>query len=154
MNFDNTNIYKKAREIAGLTQESVIELLKDEISLRTLQYYESGERIPSSTRVKQLVKLYNAEWLGYMHLQQNDDLGKIVLPSIDLNTLSLSVLNFQKEYTDIDDIKKRMVEIACDNKIDEHEEEEWNDVKKEINELISAAFSLYLIKSKNLDGRG
>ena len=53
--------------------------IKLEISYRMLEYYEHGDKIPSSLMVKNMAKLYKARWLLYYHLALNDDAGKQIL---------------------------------------------------------------------------
>lgn len=47
-----------------------------EISYRMLEYYEHGDKIPSSLMVKNMARVYETRWLLYYHLALNDDAGK------------------------------------------------------------------------------
>src|SRR5690625_5142709 len=95
------NIYQMARNHTGLTQEQAAELLH--ISLRSLSAYESGTTVPHGDIVHDMVEIYNAKWLGYEHLRLSTNLGKKVLPKIDIDDIAKSVLVLQKESGDVED---------------------------------------------------
>ena len=83
MQRDCVNIYLIARLCADKDRQTAsIEL---NVSYRTLQGYEIGERIPASQFVKSMAKVYGASWLGYYHLALNDDIGRDLLerPSLE-----------------------------------------------------------------------
>lgn len=138
------NIYQLARHCADLTQLEASELLN--VSVRALGNYELGNTTPHGDIVEDMVRAYNAEWLGYEHLRQSTQLGKRILPRIDISDIAKSVLVLQKESNDVDDIKNCMVKIACDGIIHEHEEERWSEVTKEIREMAGAALSVVFSK--------
>ncbi|KNF08095.1 putative prophage lambdaCh01, transcriptional regulator [Gottschalkia purinilytica] len=153
MSYRDIMIYKIAREKSGLTQEEVIERLAElniKLSTRQLSRYENEELIPTSYLVSRLMKIYNAEWLGYMHLQLKDDVGRILLPPVSFEDLGITVLKFQKEYGDIKEIEQLMIKMACDNKIDDTERQEWDQkVKKEVRELVSASLAVVYREEEN-----
>lgn len=134
------NIYRIARNNADLTQEKAAELLN--VSVRSLVDYESGRTIPHEDIVCRMVEVYGAKWLGYEHLRQSSELGKKVLPEINVDDLAKSVLILQKESSDVEDIKNNMVKIACDGVIEKNEENMWNIVTKEVLEMAGAALSV------------
>lgn len=140
-------IFKLGREEAGLTQEKASELLG--ISTRQLTRYENLEVIPDDLIVFKMMKIYKAEWLGYVYLQQFNNVGKVILPEITFEDIGLSLLKFFKEHSDIEDIKSEMIDIACDGVIDADEKPIWeNKSKKELKELVSATLGLLLRKEK------
>ena len=146
MNKTCINIYKSARESSGLTQECAAGKLN--ISSRTLSAYEN-DRIPPEDIVDKMIELYGFELLAYKHLQMNTLIGQKYLPKINFDDLSINVLRFQKEYSDIEKIKLSMIEIACDGQIDNHEKEGWSIVTKELSELVSAGLALMYTQKAN-----
>lgn len=56
------NIYKKARRVAGLTQEAAAERLG--ISVESVRAYETGQRIPPNDVVEDMVVCYDYQRLG------------------------------------------------------------------------------------------
>lgn len=132
-------IYQLARNTSGLTQLSAAEMLN--ISVRSLSDYELGNTVPHSDIVADMVEIYGTKWLGYEHLRQSK-LGTQILPEIDATDIAKSVLVLQKESGDVDDVKPCMVNIACDGKVEKHEEEDWTKVTKEVLEMAGAALSV------------
>lgn len=61
------SIYKVARLKAGITQEVASELLH--ISMKSISDYERGKTIPPDDVVCNMVTLYQAPWLAYVHLK-------------------------------------------------------------------------------------
>lgn len=140
MNRRCRNIYRKARNSAGLTQEQASERLN--ISSRTLAKYESDEIVPNADIVANMIEVYRINWLGYEHLRQSSELGMQVLPLIDFSDIAKSVLVLQKESTDVESVKNCMINIACDSRIEGHEVNRWSEVTKEVMELAGAALSV------------
>lgn len=140
MRYDCGNIYKSARLYAGISQEKAAELLY--ISTRSLCDYENGRSIPSDEVVCRMIEVYNAPWLGYMHLKHSTEVGRKYLPDISFTDLARAVLRFQKEVGDLKEVNGELIEIACDGQISEHEKPTWQKVAKEIKEVVSAAFAI------------
>lgn len=140
MNERYRNIYQLARNIAGLTQEVASKKLS--ISVRSLIDYETDKTTPHGDTVADMISIYGTTWLGYEHLRNSTKLGRDILPAIDFSDIAKSVLVLQKESSDVDEVKNCMIKIACDSRIDSHEENRWNEVTKEVFEMAGAALSL------------
>lgn len=138
------NIYKIARSYTDLTQEKASELLH--ISPRSLSDYEANKTIPGDDIVCMMVESYGTDWLAYEHLKQSTVVGQRYLPSIDFTDLAKSVLRLQKEVRDVECVNNDMVDIACDGIVEEHENDKWNQVVKEINEMAGAALAVVFSK--------
>lgn len=140
MNESCRNIYQLARNVACLTRDVAAELLN--VSVRSLADYEAGKTIPHGDIVASMTEIYGTRWLGYEHLRQSTELGREILPAINIDDIAKSVLVLQKESSDVEEVKNCMVKIACDGKIDEHEEGRWDEVTKEVFEMAGAALSV------------
>ena len=140
-------IYRIGREEAQMTQLQASELIG--ISSRQLSRFENLETIPDSLTVSKMVKVYDAEWLGYKHLKQYDDLGKLILPEVSFENVGLGTLKFFKEHSDIENIRTSIIDIVFDGVIDEYEEEEWSEHTKAIESLAGASLSLRYAKRKS-----
>ena len=140
MNERYTNIYRLARNITGITQE--VAAKKMNISVRSLIDYETDKTTPHGDTVQDMISIYGTTWLGYEHLRNSTKLGKDILPPIDFSDIAKSVLVLQKESSDVDEVKNCMIKIACDNRIDKHEENRWDEVTKEVFEMAGAALSV------------
>lgn len=134
------NIYKAARKSAGLTQEQAAEQLY--ISVRSLAEYEAGRTIPPDDVVCRMVEIYNTRYLAYLHLKNSTGVGRRFLPELHLVDLPMSVLKLQKEVDDVTSIRRDIVEVVCDGKIDKEELHKWQNIVKELQEMIEAGLSV------------
>ena len=140
------NIYKIARESAGLTQEKAAELI--DISVRSLRMYEYNERTPNDEVVLKMIEIYNAQYLAYQHLKTKTKVGKEHLPEIEITDLSQSVLAFLDECADLDKIEHTLIKISKDNKIDKTEIDDWNRTAKEIQDVISTGLKIIFSRKR------
>jgi len=138
------NIYQIARHTAGITQLIAAEYLN--ISVRSLADYESNRTIPGDDIVCCMIKTYRAKWLGYMHLKQNTLIGRLYLPDVEFSDMAKSVLRLQKEMNDLNKINSSMIEIACDGIVDKYEEQKWERITKEVDDVAGAAMALVFSK--------
>lgn len=152
MNTSCKNVYKLARNIAGLTREVAAEKLH--ISTRTLAYYECEKDKPNTIRpggdiVEEMIRVYETKWLAYMHFKTSTELGRKHLPDIDLHSdVARLVLKLKKEVDDMNRVDRDMISIACDGRIDKHEEDTWKSVIKEVREVAEASLSLIFTEYK------
>ena len=56
--------------------------------------------------------------------------------------LPMSVLKLQKEVDDVTSIRRDIVEVVCDGKIDKEELHKWQNIVKELQEMIGAGLSV------------
>lgn len=151
MKSDCSNIYKKARLNAGLTQETASDLLH--VAVRTLAAYESGNVTPPADLVIGMCEQYHADWLAYMYLQSANPVGRKYLPPIDFSNLSTSILRFQKEMSDASRVSSIMIEVACDGRVDGSELEVWEKVTQEIMHLVGAGLALAFAQKEKTASR-
>lgn len=138
------NIYKSARQAAGLTQEQAAALLN--VSPRTLLEYEAGRIIPADDIVCKMVEVYGIKHLAYLHLKQSTEVGRRFLPDLHIMDLPRSVLRLQKEVKDVTDINPEIIDVACDGVIEEHEHDAWQNIQKELLEMVGAGLSVIFAK--------
>lgn len=134
------NIYKSARRNAGMTQEQAAEQLY--VSVRSLAEYEAGRTTPPDDVACRMIDVYGDRSLAYMHLKQSTEVGRRFLPDLHILDLPRSVLKLQKEVKDITDINHQMIDVACDGVVDTHEQETWQNVIKELMEMVAAGLSV------------
>ena len=135
-------IYQTARLSTNLTQEKAAEMLH--VSMKSIGAYERGETIPPDYVVVSMATLYDAEWLGLVHLKTNNDVGKKFLPDFQIRDLSGSILDLQVGIEDTTSKQYSMASIARDNKIDSNEKAEWEKSKSTIKRLMGACLSVIL----------
>ncbi|HHQ8844939.1 TPA: helix-turn-helix domain-containing protein [Clostridioides difficile] len=144
MSCDYQNIYQKARENTNLTQEKASELL--DISVESLRAYENDKRIPPNTVVAKMVSIYNNNLLGYEHVRRTTEAGVMFLPKLEMKSLSSITLKLHKEIKDYLKKEDDFIDIVEDDVIDEDEEEVWNDVMQELEDIFKSILILKLSK--------
>ncbi len=138
------NIYQIARESTGLTQEKSSELM--DISVDSLRAYEGGKRTPPDKVVIKMIEIYDTQYLAYQHLKTSAEVGQKYLPDIEIKELPVAILKLQKEVTDFIRLKDVMIEITCDGIIDDNERLQWNQIVKELDDVVEAIMALKFAK--------
>lgn len=131
----------QARKERGLTQDQAC-LLIGIADTSTLSKWETSKEIPSEEMTSKIVQAYDEPLLGYVYLHECTELGRMVLPAIVYTELDNLTLRFQKEYDDIKRIQMDMIAIACDCTVEEHEQERWQMVQKEVADLAGVSLPL------------
>jgi len=145
------NLYKMARKTTHLTQEKAAEHIG--VSRDSISAYERGITPTPDDIVCRMIEIYGTEWLAYEHLRQSTQVGRRHLPKIHYTGIAQSVLRFQKEVNDLENINSDMINIACDNIIHRNQEKRWREVSKEIEDIAGAALSLIFTQKKtSLEG--
>lgn len=134
------NIYQTARESGGYTQEKAAELIG--VSVESIRAYESGRRIPPTHIVVNMVDVYGTQYLAYQHLRNADDIANLYLPDVDVANMSAAVLRLLKEVSDFVGKEQELIEIACDGVVDEGERPRFDEIMRELNDIVQAYFSL------------
>ena len=132
------NIYKAARNIAGITQERAAELLY--ISCDTLSNYERGIYEPDKEMVAKMIAIYGTPHLAMQYLFDSP-LQKYI-PECRIRDLPLAVINFLDKYKKLGAKKDEMLAVTADGKIEPHEEEFWEEVMEATVKLQQAAMEL------------
>lgn len=139
MQNDCRNIYKTARQVAGLTQERAAEMLG--ISVRSLADYELGIRVPQNYVVDGMVTVYNSQVLGIQHLRESANLARSILPDVEEMRLPEAVLTLIDAIYDFADdrVDRELIDIARDGVITEDEKERFDRIVEKIRTITSAA---------------
>lgn len=130
---DCQNIYRTARKSAGMTQEKAAQLLS--VSVDSLRDYEQGQRPVPSDVASAMCDVYQASYLAVQNLRLTSDLGRQVVPEIQLKDLPEAVLGVLAAVQRFCAKRDVMVEIAADGQITEDEQAEWNEIMKLANDL-------------------
>lgn len=136
MAVDCQNIYKNARKSAGMTQEKAAQLLN--VSVDSLRDYEQSQRPVPSDVASAMCDVYQAPYLAVQHLRRSSELGKRVVPEIQLKDLPEAVLSVLAAVQRFIVKRDAMIEIVADGKIEEDEQAEWNEIMDRMNNLFVA----------------
>ncbi len=139
MQNDCRNIYKTARQVAGLTQERAAEMLG--ISVRSLADYELGVRIPPNYVVDSMVTTYNSQLLGIQHLRESANMARSILPEVQEMRLPEAVLTLIDAIYDFADdrLDRELIDIARDGVITGDEKERFDRIVEKIRMITAAA---------------
>ena len=127
MAIESQNIYKNARKSAGFTQEKASQLLN--VSVDSLRDYEQSQRPVPSDVASAMCDVYQAPYLAVQHLRLTSDLGKRVVPEIQLKDLPEAVLGVLAAVQRFCAKREVMVEIAAS------EQAEWDEIMCLANDL-------------------
>ena len=136
------NIYKKCRQAAGLTQEAAAERLG--ISVESLRAYETGQRIPPNEVVGLMAILYNALHLSTEHLWESNSLYRSIIPPLEERPMldtCVRIFNRLREFSSRHSVE-RLLAIAEDNVVDEHERPEFDAIIEDLQEIIQSGLEL------------
>lgn len=148
MQNDCRNIYKTARQVAGLTQERAAEMLG--ISVRSLADYELGARVPQNYVVDGMVTVYNSQILGIQHLRESANMARSLLPDVQEMRLPEAVLTLVDAIYDFADdrVDRELIDIARDGVITEDERERFDRMIEKIRTITTAAMAVSCAKTE------
>lgn len=136
------NIYQRARNVKGMTQERAAEALG--ISVRSLADYEAGVRFPPDKVATQMVDIYDSQLLAVQHLRQSAALACDVIPDVPELCLSQAALNLiDAVYAFADDkLDRELISICRDGVITPEEQHRYDHIIRQLSEITSAAMAL------------
>lgn len=140
------NIYRIARDTAGLTQERWAENLG--ISVEAVRQYEAGIIMPGDDIVLQMSEISGQLILPYRHLVRKSRVAAAILPELDDELgLSESVLSLLIQIDDFrEDGLRKLTRIAADGKVSPDEAEDYDAAMQQLLRLVSLAMSMSYIK--------
>jgi len=143
----STNIYQAARIAAGLTQEKAAEAIG--ISVTAIKDYEAYNRLPPSDVVEAMCIVYNALHLAYQHTRLTSHNIQVVpdVDVVDLPTATIRLINRVMEFAE-KHRDRQLLQIAEDGVISEAERPLFDEILKELDELIKASTEVRLATEK------
>ena len=136
-----------ARIEAGLTQEVAAEKLH--IHPRTISAYENNRNPIPDDVAFDMVRVYDALWLGYEWLRLNFRTGGCVLPELMPRELPGNILDLQVEVGHVVDMQPIMAEIGRDNQIDSKELPQWMQCIEHVKHTIRSGFAMIMYPIDN-----
>lgn len=152
------NIYRACREEAAVyndklkSRENAAELLG--ISTSTLSNHELGitKTVPVDT-VVMMADLYNSPQLKNLYCKRECPIGKQLPVATEIDSLAGATVRLMNDLDDreIQDMKKRLLSIAADGKIDENESNEFNSIMGKLDSLAKTISELRMLAEKYLE---
>lgn len=134
------NIYKNARQVAGLTQERWAEALG--LAPDTIRRYENGERMPDDATVKMMAELSGLSPLAYWHLCRKSMAAAEELPEVERVPLPEAVIRLLVRIKELQPDLDLLMKIASDNAVTPNESADFDMIVEELGGLVSAALEV------------
>ena len=114
MSKSHRNIYRIARNDAGMTREQAAEALN--LSVKSIQAFEDGDT-SCCAYVLEMARVYDAPDLPLLHLTQVCHIGKAELPAVEKRDAPISVIRLQTEMRHVGALHDEMEEAACNGTV-------------------------------------
>ena len=136
------NIYRSARETAGLTQARWAEALG--VSVEAVAQYEAGKIMPSDDVVTRMVEVSVLPALAYWHLRHKSTVAAQLLPAVECLPLPQAVIQLLVRMRDFHDHHRadHLMDIAADGRVDLLEEKILHEIVEELHGIIQAAMQV------------
>ena len=140
MKEDYRNIYKSARQAAGLTQERWAEVVG--ISVESVRLYETGRGMPSDDVVTRMAEVSVMPVLGYWHLKSKSAVVNDILPEVERIGLPQAVIQLLVAIRNFKEDAGELLDIAADGIIDFGESQLFKEILQKLDEIVRAALTV------------
>lgn len=149
------NIYCRCRKEAAKyndklnSREGAAELLG--VSVSSLADYELGNtKVVPVDKVVLMADLYNAPELRNYYCANECPIGRDAVPRLEIAELDRLTIKVLSALRSIDNIKDKLIEIAADGVISEHERPELEQILQALDQITIYSQELKLWAEKNL----
>ena len=140
---ENKNIYQLSREAAGLTREQASER-SVYMSEDRIEKIEAGKALPHPDEVLTMSECYKKAELCNYFCSRECPIGKIYVPEVQLKDLQRITLEVLNSLNVLESEKARLIEIAVDGRISDDEEEDFREIRGELDRISRAVQMLRL----------
>lgn len=140
MDKKSRNIYKNARQTAGLTQERWAELLG--ISTDSVRRYESGQMLPGDDIVLSMAETTGILVLPLWHLRAKSAIAQDLIPDVPDVPLPQAVLKLLTAVKAVGASVDELISIASDGIVDKREESIFEEIAEDLDEIVEAAIAV------------
>ena len=136
------NIYRNARQTAGLTQERWAEALG--LSVEAVRQYETDRILPSDGVVARMAELAMLPPLGYWHLRHKSELAAAELPPVERLPLAQAVVQLLAAMRDFEAAHRedQLITLAADGRVDLGEEARFKAIVRDLYGIVQAALQI------------
>ncbi len=149
------NIYCRCRKEAAKyndklnSREGAAELLG--VSVSSLADYELGNtKVVPVDKVVLMADLYNSPEIKNYYCTNECPIGEHTVHKLELAELDRLTIKVLSAFRGIDEVKDKLIDIAADGVITEHEKPELEDVLRALDEITVYSQELRLWAEKNL----
>ncbi len=133
----NKTVYQLSREAADLTREKAGELMGF-VSDDRIEKIEGQRSLPHPEEVLAMSECYRDARLCNYFCSHECPIGQVYVPEVELKSLSQITLETVNAINSLEKRKDRLIEIAVDGKIDREEQADFDDIKKELDDISGA----------------
>lgn len=147
---ENKNIYQEIRESLDLTRQKASELLQF-ISEDRLEKIESEKSEIRPDEVLKMSQAYKRPDLANYYCSHECPIGKKYVPAAETKDLSQITLEMLATLNSLEKQKNRLIEITVDGKISEDEKADFEEIRKQLNDMSKTIASLSIWVDSKLD---
>ncbi len=140
MGDNSRNIYKSARDAAGLSQERWATFVG--VTPESIRLYESGRGLPSDEVVARMADVAAMPVLCYWHLKLKSGVANDLLPEVDVVPLPQAVVSLLVEIKSFRTELDELLIIAADGLVDQTESDRFLEILDRLQNLIRAAIAV------------
>lgn len=142
------DLFKAARLRAGLKRDPAAEELH--IGVRTLDAYESTseDNEPDMDMIRRMCILYKDPNLARQYVKRSD-IGEFFPEVVDVQgdeTFQGSTLNAVDKISTAYESVRQLIHIASDGKVNPNETDQWAQVQRLLEEMLTAVTTLIVVK--------
>lgn len=142
MERDYPNIYKSARQTAGLTQERWAEVLG--LSPDAIRQYETGRITPSDEVALRMAEVAGQHIICYWHLLQKSRVAAQLFPEVERMPLSMAVIHLLLQLKEFEEKQHldELLKIAQDGRVDQDEAQTYAQILRSLDGVVQAALAV------------
>jgi DNA-binding XRE family transcriptional regulator len=127
-------MFKEARNRSGLSRDEAAFRLH--IGTRTLTNYEHQVTVTPPEIALRMQEIYNDPTLTARYCSEYCPIGQVFAHSVpERSNLCQSVLGLIKEQKDVEQVRSRLIDIASDGIVEDHELADFKDIMEELLDL-------------------
>lgn len=144
---ENKTPYQQKREELGLSREKAAELL-DGISYERLYNIEHGKTMPTPEDILIMADCYKDPSLCNTFCSHHCGIGQKYVPHVEIGELPSITLGIVATLNSLEAMKNRLIEICADGGIDESEQEDFDKIQCQLEQLSLSVEALQLWTEK------
>lgn len=144
---ENKTPYQEKREALKLSREDAARILEG-ISYERLYNIEHGKTAPTPEDILIMADGYKDPTLCNVYCSHHCRIGQQYVPHVEVGELPSITLGIIATLNKLDEMKNRLIEICADGGIDESEQEDFDEIQSNLEQLSLSVEALQLWTEK------
>ena len=140
---ENKNVYQTSREAMEYTREKAGELMVY-ISADRIEKIESGKLMAHPEEVMTMAEVYKNVMLNNYYCSHECPIGQKYVPELHMKDIAQLTLEIVNSINTLGKSKDRLMEILVDGEIQAHEQEDFDEIRKNLDEITASVRTLEL----------